>query len=203
MSNIISHSEAKQARALTKLSQGKVASDLGINRTYLSLFESGKYVFDDSILLDLRDYYEELGFDIGQDSTDLDGSLEQGHCGSEMSQETIVRDRNNFPSSGKKAASEEQLSVHTTNTHRIKEICSEKVKRGLFGGVNRENLNKKLDEVVWLLAKNELITLQMRGNGDSALIADTDGDETLYVGHYLANRLLDPKKGTESDSWDW
>src|SRR3569833_4745641 len=62
------------ARQKTLLSQDKVATDLGINRAYLSLFESGKYLFDECLLSSLRAYYEEKGYvfdsiqDIGDNS---------------------------------------------------------------------------------------------------------------------------------------
>lgn len=204
MSNILSPSEAKQARASAKLSQAKVASDLGINRTYLSLFEGGRYVFDDSTLIALRDYYEELGFDADCGiSADCDEGLEQGYPGFAASKEVVVRGGVDIPASAEEAAAEEYLSARSTNMRRIREICSEKVERGLLGGIDRESLNSRLDEAVRLLAKNELITAQMHGRGYSAISADTGGDEALYVGYYLTDKVLDPKKVTEDDWWTW
>jgi transcriptional regulator with XRE-family HTH domain len=73
MSNILSAVEAKQARASIKRSQGKVASELGLNRTYLSLFEGGKYLFDDGTLQRLRAYYEERDCSFGVDDKNIDG----------------------------------------------------------------------------------------------------------------------------------
>lgn len=52
--------QAKTARVAAQLSQGRVASDIGINRSDLSQFESGKYLLDDSTLNRLRDYYQSM-----------------------------------------------------------------------------------------------------------------------------------------------
>lgn len=61
MEMILTPETAKAARQKINLSQGKVAADLGINRAYLSHFESGKHLFDTSVLLSLRRYYEKNG----------------------------------------------------------------------------------------------------------------------------------------------
>lgn len=44
---ILTANLAKSARIELHLSQGKVAGDLDISRTYLSQFENGRYLFDD------------------------------------------------------------------------------------------------------------------------------------------------------------
>src|SRR5713101_519161 len=64
MDPVLTAQQAKHARSAAQLSQGKVATDLGINRSYLSLFESGKYVLDDNTLAQLRDYYEDHGISL-------------------------------------------------------------------------------------------------------------------------------------------
>src|SRR4051794_41916245 len=61
MKTLFTPQQAKSARAAAQLSQGRVASDLRINRSYLSQFESGKYLFDDPTLTRLRDYYSKRG----------------------------------------------------------------------------------------------------------------------------------------------
>src|SRR5258708_15678370 len=64
MEQVLTAQQAKSARSAAHLSQGKVATDLGINRSYLSLFESGKYVLDDNTLAQLRDYYQDHGVNL-------------------------------------------------------------------------------------------------------------------------------------------
>lgn len=61
---VLTSQQAKQARQVLGLSQGKVAGELEINRAYLSQFENGRYVFDDELLTKLRDYYQQNGFDL-------------------------------------------------------------------------------------------------------------------------------------------
>src|SRR3569623_842624 len=62
MEIILTPEMAKAARQKSNLSQGDVAASLGINRTNLSLFESGKNLFDESVLSSLREYNEEIGY---------------------------------------------------------------------------------------------------------------------------------------------
>jgi transcriptional regulator with XRE-family HTH domain len=68
MEPVLTAQKAKSARNAAQLSQGKVATDLGINRSYLSLFESGKYVLDDNTLAQLRDYYQDHGVNLNGES---------------------------------------------------------------------------------------------------------------------------------------
>jgi transcriptional regulator with XRE-family HTH domain len=59
---ILSSSQASKARLSLSISQGKLASDLGINRSYLSQFESGKRLLNDDVLIVLREYFENNGY---------------------------------------------------------------------------------------------------------------------------------------------
>ena len=115
----------------------------------------------------------------------------------------IIKDGILIPSAADEGAVEEYLSARSVNTRKIREICSSKVERGLFGGVDKESLDGKLDEVVRLLTENELITAEIHGRGHGVELASVDGDKSLYVGHYLVDRLLDPKKRTGGDWWEW
>ncbi|SEP38842.1 hypothetical protein SAMN05216316_2735 [Nitrosovibrio sp. Nv6] len=69
--------QAKTARVNAQLSRGRVASDFGINRSYLCQFESGKLLFDDATLNRLRDYYSKT--DAGLDSGAHVSSTQRGH----------------------------------------------------------------------------------------------------------------------------
>ncbi len=64
---ILAASQAKQARSELQLSQGNVVGYLGVNRTYLSQFENGRYLFDDTLLEKLRDYHEGEGYEFDED----------------------------------------------------------------------------------------------------------------------------------------
>ena len=57
--------EAKTAREALALSQSRVATEIGINRTYVSLFEAGRYILDDASISKLQSLYEAHGYDFG------------------------------------------------------------------------------------------------------------------------------------------
>lgn len=59
---ILTSEQAKQARVALKFPQGKAASALDINRSYLSEFENGRLILSDTSLEMLRGFYEEQGF---------------------------------------------------------------------------------------------------------------------------------------------
>ena len=108
MAAILTSIQAKAARHATKLFQGKVATDLGINRAYLTLFESGKYLFNDSALSSLRNYYEEHGYEFNRDFEDMNGQLK-----SDPSPHNPFRVKDGFeiPSSMDESEVEELLAV--------------------------------------------------------------------------------------------
>ena len=58
---ILASDQAREARTKLGLSQGRVANAVGLNRTYLSLFENGKYLFPDRDLEKLHSYYSDNG----------------------------------------------------------------------------------------------------------------------------------------------
>lgn len=63
--------ESIRAREFLALSQARVARDTGINRSYLSQYESGKRILEDRWKLALKDYYVSLGWDPHLDPEDL------------------------------------------------------------------------------------------------------------------------------------
>ena len=63
MEIILTPAQAKTARTQLGLSQGKIATMLNMNRSYLSQFENGKYILNDSDLERLRIHYESEGYD--------------------------------------------------------------------------------------------------------------------------------------------
>lgn len=68
-STILTPDDAKQARAAVGLSQSKVAQATGISRTSLALFEVKKYLLDDDTLTNLKQFYQDAGYDFSDNST--------------------------------------------------------------------------------------------------------------------------------------
>jgi transcriptional regulator with XRE-family HTH domain len=62
MQLILNPHESISARNSLDISQSAVSRDTGINRVYISQFESGKRILEDSQLNALRDNYIELGW---------------------------------------------------------------------------------------------------------------------------------------------
>ena len=67
METILTPAQAKTARIKLGISQANIANLLNINRSYLSQFETGKYILPDKDLDTLRAHYETEGFDFADD----------------------------------------------------------------------------------------------------------------------------------------
>jgi len=62
MNNFQTPAILKQARESLGLSQASVSRETGLNRTYLSRFESGIQILSDANLQALQDHYATSGF---------------------------------------------------------------------------------------------------------------------------------------------
>ena len=60
--NVLSPNEAKQARSTLMLSQKKVSSAVGLNRTVYALYEVGRYLLNDDEQGMLKMHFESLGY---------------------------------------------------------------------------------------------------------------------------------------------
>lgn len=182
MTTILTAQLAKQARESLRLSQGKVSSALGINRTYLSLFESGKYIFDDHTLDELLLYYEGLGYGFetdvldendGTDSYPLSVNQEEGLC--------RLQDCGLVVPAG---LSEEHhaalLGEYEANRLMIDDLAAQEVERGWFGDWFDEPGEAEKLKLLTLMARNYSIYEEMQGHdavkscGEDSLEAEKD-----------------------------
>jgi len=175
---------AKVARQKTHLSQDKVATDLGINRAYLSLFESGKYLFDECLLSSLRAYYEEKGyvFDSIQDIGD--------HAKAELPfhQKARVKDGFEIPSEIDEIEAERLLAAYKENRNKIISLCQQHPKEILFW-IDEDDLENRKREVFTLMARNYALIEQLRGRrvtlpGDQAVMSTK-----RTIGEYVSDLL--------------
>lgn len=163
MEAILTAGQAKEARSKTRLSQGKVATELGINRAYLSLFEGGKYVLEDSVLKELRGYYERHGFTFDEDNT-----LKQT-APAPRPERTPVRLMDGFQviDAMPDEEAEALLAEHTQNRAKIRELCAQKPKEGgfamFFSDIDEEDLRVRLNEILMLMARNFTLVEQLQG----------------------------------------
>lgn len=156
--------QAKTARINTQLSQGRVASDLGINRSYLCQFESGKYLLDDKTLTRLRDYYVKHGAQLkpvvhAAASTQFEDESEE----TDMPR---LRDGFLLPQELDEDHADSLLNEYAENRSRITNICNIDLSNsGFLGfGVDEDKGNMRADEVVSLMAINFAIIEELQGH---------------------------------------
>jgi transcriptional regulator with XRE-family HTH domain len=155
--------QAKTARVNVQLSQGRVASDLGINRSYLSQFESGKLLFDDATLNRLRDYYSKCGARL--ESVTHAPSPQLEHDGQEGS--TLhLRDGFLLPPEADEHHIDALLAEYAENRRRIVDICNIDLSNsGFFGfGVDEDKGNKRAEEALNFMARNYAIVEELQGH---------------------------------------
>lgn len=128
---ILNPSDSIEARKQLNLSQAKVANDIGLSRSYLSQFESGKRVLEDTWMEDLKVYYVENGWD--------EPNIQM--LTAQNSGEDLVLTRDGFVVSEdlSEPAIEELLEERYKNEQLIENMRQSKLSRGfLFGNLDEE-----------------------------------------------------------------
>jgi len=175
MNIILTAKQAKQAREDTSLSQGKVATELQLNRTYLSLFESGKYVFDDNTLQSLRSYYEALGVVINNETMEVTDT------------EARLRDGFIIPHAIDDDEVEEFLAEYAENKSVITTLCADKPETGLFGGVVQEDVESRQYEIILLMARNFLLIEELQGHLTLMPSQAEENEQSENMAEYVRN----------------
>ncbi len=183
---IISSKQAKQARIELGLSQGKVSTDLGINRSYLSQFESGKYLFSDNDLNKIKTYYSENGFEFPELAVELDGEFP------DIDSEPPCRVIDGFvvPDHMFEDTVEELLSEYAENKAEIDGIASEPVKSGLIFSIDHEHCESRFMRVIELMARNYTLIESIQGHAVLLPCSPEDAEENpASMGEYIGQRL--------------
>lgn len=190
METVLTAEQAKAARDALHLSQGKVASEVGINRTYLSLFEGGKYVFDDNTLSALRSYYEQQDYDFDSDTDGADMKARISKPRPSSARAVRVKDGFVVPGLMAEEDVEPLLAEYQTNRQKIMQLCGEAPESGFFSAVDSDDLEKRLQIVLGLMARNYTLIEQLHGHipfGSS--LENGEGERKKTVGGYLAERF--------------
>ncbi len=163
MTTLFTPQQAKTARAAAQLSQGRVASDLGINRSYLSQFESGKLLLDDATLNRLRVYYLKYGARL---EPAAHAPLPQFEDDSEEGNGVRLRDGFLLPPEADENQVDALLNEYAENRRRIADMCSIDLSNsGFLGfGVDEDKGNKRAEEVLGLMARNYAIIEELQGH---------------------------------------
>jgi len=172
---ILTNSQARIAREKLGLSQGKVAVTLGLNRAYLSLFETGKYVLPDSELTKLREYYSASGFSFDETEPSNERNFKQEELDSGREQQTIhVRVVDGFviPANIEVEEAERILSDYAENAKTIRTLCGYDIREHhtsqpfLFweGELDEAEVEKRIKAVLVLMAKNYALIEMLHGH---------------------------------------
>ncbi|RLJ18064.1 hypothetical protein DJ030_12685 [bacterium endosymbiont of Escarpia laminata] len=186
---ILTANLAKSARIELHLSQGKVAGDLDISRTYLSQFENGRYLFDDGGLTRLREYYEEAGYEFPdqtfQEALEPIGLTESNEI-PRSPQVTNIQVIDGFviPGEMDREEAEALLAEYAENTRRIQRACSCSVKPGVLFGIDEGDQERKEKAVLLLMSRN--YTLIERLHGHDTIAACCKSEKATH-GDYLSD----------------
>lgn len=180
--------QAKTARVNAQLSQGRVASDLGINRSYLSQFESGKLLFDDATVNRLRDYYSTRGAGLNSIAHAPSPQLERD---GEESGTLRLRDGFLLPPEADEDHVDALLNEYAENRKRIAVICNIDLSNsGFFGiGVDEDKATKLTNEVLALMARNYATIEELQGHGAAVDTKRQGRPEKKTVRHFVESQL--------------
>ena len=192
MEAILTAEQAKEARNKTRLSQGKVAADLGINRTYLSLFEGGKYVLEDSVLKSLRSYYQEHGYDF--EGADAPAARVERQA-PQARGSVRVMDGFQVVAAMPDDEAEILLAEYVQNQVKINELCAQKPEEDswvLFSEVDEADLRERQQQILMLMARNFSLVEQLHGRETLLPCSESEAEaEKVTVGDYLSRLFAD------------
>lgn len=172
MQNRLTPETCKAARTTAALSQARVAADLGINRTYLSQFESGKYRLDDTTLTKLHDYFTEKTELLTQDSAHTQISAANA---SEATDDTTT-------------INQELEELRSS----IASLCAYDLDNSRFLGlwIDDEDAEKRTNEVVLLMARAFLLHEEIKSNDVLHIRNEITLEEKTLVMHYVREKLI-------------
>jgi len=193
MDQVLTAQQAKSARTAAHLSQGKVATDLGINRSYLSLFESGKYVLDDSTLTQLRDYYQDYGVNL--DGTPSVPGNAKTMPASTASEGPRFRDGFLLPDAMDDDEADALLTEYAENREKISALCAEDLTKGFLNslfGVDSDEAAEPVNKVLTLMARNFAIIEQLQGHDTVLLPTPAEAKrEKRTTGDFVSARFTE------------
>ena len=145
MNNFQTPTILKQAREKLGLSQASVSRETGINRSYLSRFESGVQLLSDANLQALQDHYATTGFDFSSaaDTTDDEQQLNDYGNPEVLRESVTILDGFQIPEDLLAVDAEELLTELERNEEYIRSQLITTPKIGLFG-VDQDDLIHKL-----------------------------------------------------------
>jgi transcriptional regulator with XRE-family HTH domain len=165
------------AREELNLSQAKVASNIGVSRPYLSQFEGGKRILEDSDQQALLDYFLGHGWEQSETvSEEGSGDLVP----------YVVRDGFVVPNSISNEDIESILEEYFENSVKIEGIRSVEVKRGAWSGnIDIHHANAQWLVALMLTARQFTIKKLLHGQVDmGGEFVERDKKSIATIGEY-------------------
>jgi transcriptional regulator with XRE-family HTH domain len=153
MEQILKSIELKNLRQSRGVSQAQLARDVGIQRSYISQFENGKYLFEDTELTSIRAYLESM-----EDLNEFSGASSE-----EVRLDSVIRDGLLIP--GGLDADQIELGFDGLHTSlaMFREACDLSVPKGFFGVDEEELQSLQLDAgLIAIRALQHIFALQGR-----------------------------------------
>lgn len=181
---ILTNTQAVAARTALSLSQTSVAKDVGINRTYLSQFESGARILEDRWQSSLLEYYQAQGWEPDSNQAPPQG---QGNTVS-------IRMRDGFQISAN--LDDEQveglLTSYYDNQLQIEELARSELPRGsIFQSIAKERALKIAFKIFCLTAQQDNILRQLRGHDPVLHCNEMPYREMETVGQYAGSLIAE------------
>lgn len=191
--NVLTPDQAIEARVSLNLSQAKVASDTGINRAYLSQFESGKRVLEDRYLDPLLEYYENQGW---KPAPDVEKQPVAQRINSPK-HSLHISDGFVIAGSVNSAQEEELLEEYYQNGLELEKLSSEDLPRGFLGGLDENAAIKKSLRPLLLAARQFEIKQILHGQHAprKANVDPEDSRTVVTVSDYLECLLMNAFPG--------
>ena len=142
MDIILNPKDSILARESLGVSQAAVSRDTGINRVYISQFESGKRILEDTDQCALRDHYQDLGWDPTK------SEKEKNKTGNSDSLPIRIRDGVVVLNDLTDDYIEETLAEIYSTKAIVQNAEKEEVPRGFFNGIDQE---KAVRKAIWIL----------------------------------------------------
>jgi len=198
MEIILTPTQAKAARIKLGISQANIANLLDMNRSYLSQFETGKYILPDKDLDALREHYETEGYDFSDDEPQPTKEPANKAVGDNTDNHVRLMDGFAVPDYLAPDLVEDLLFEYEDNIQKINKLCVYNIRKNhteepFFGDsfVRKDAHDQLTRDALILMARNFNIVEELRGH-ESCLSVDSI-DNAATTGEFIGfefNQLM-------------
>jgi transcriptional regulator with XRE-family HTH domain len=180
---------AAEARQSLNLSQAKAAKETGINRAYLSQFESGKRVLEDTLLETLSSYYESQGWQPTQEQAkaSVEQLINSDKHPLNIADGFVVSD-----DAAEEFILEDLLDEYYKNAQEIESLLQDELDKGLLGFFNEERALRQSVRPLLLMARQFQIKQILHGHYEEHPrdVDIEDGSTLTTVGDFIEALII-------------